>query len=98
MEDLSDKKEEKNLREYGPFWLPIVIRRDFAYFADLKLRQFRRVDNYLDCIEFDSPKGQTLLKKFGFVECPYCTQRAAVRLSRKPKKICCVRCLETYEL
>ena len=98
MKNQSENTKRENLNKFGPYWLPIVICGNFAYFADLQLKEFRRVEIPNEKMTFDSKKGHTLLQRYGFAHCPHCTQRAAVLRARKPKKIQCVRCLETYEL
>lgn len=59
-----------------PRRLPIVHRKEAAYFIDNRLQEFREVNRtHLRCIEFCSVAGRELLRDCTLVDCPGCGGR-----------------------
>ena len=58
----------------GPWVLPIVVYAGVQYFADLRLRQFRNINNLLDSIDFDTEQGRRMCRHNGVVHCRRCGQ------------------------
>ena len=75
MDNVSEK-----FRHY-PRFLPLVHIHG-AYFVDERLREFRRAENHIRRVVFDSRKGQLMLGKFYIDTCGTCGQEVAIL--RKP--------------
>ena len=56
----------------GPWTLPIVRYEATMYFADLRLRQFRDINNPHNCVDFDSELGRRMCVQSGVIICPEC--------------------------
>ena len=78
----------------GPWVLPQVQYGRTRYFADLRLRQFRNVDNPHDYVDFASEQGQQMCRQAGILVCPRCAVAAIVSPSLGLEKLRCVSCLE----
>jgi hypothetical protein len=66
------KPEEERVRS-GPYHLPILERRDVAYFVDNRLQEFRVVSrSCVRSIDFQSEAGRALLKDCTLAACPSC--------------------------
>ena len=46
----------------GPRVLPVVQYGQIRYFADLRLRQFRDIENPHNYVEFDSEQGRLICR------------------------------------
>jgi len=79
----------------GPWVLPQVQYGPTRYFADLRLRQFRDVDNPHNYIDFASAKGQLMCRQAGIMVCPGCGLAAIVSPSSFDAELWCMRCLDT---
>ena len=77
----------------GPWVLPQVQYGPTRYFADLRLRQFRDVENPHNYIDFASEQGQHMCRQAGIVVCPQCGVSAIVSPSLDRGKLRCVSCL-----
>ena len=66
----------EKFRHY-PRFLPLVHIHG-AYFVDERLREFRRAENPIRRVPFDSKKGQLMLRKFHVDTCGTCGQDVAV--------------------
>ena len=55
-----------------PHQFPGVNVHDVNYFIDVRLNQFRQVDNPHNFIDFDTEKGQRMYSKCTIMECPAC--------------------------
>ena len=78
----------------GPWVLPQVQYGPMRYFVDLRLRQFRDVDNPHNYIDFASEEGQQVCRQAGVVVCPQCGASAIVSPALDREKLRCVSCLE----
>jgi len=70
--------------------LPIVRIQDKEYFVDLRLGQFREVQNPYEYINFDTSEGKVLLEYVPLVECQHCGFRAVV--SKTNEELSCMKC------
>ena len=69
-------RQETDQATPAPRRLPIVHRKDVAYFIDNRLQEFREVNcKHLRCIEFHSEAGRELLRDCTLVDCPSCRRR-----------------------
>jgi ribosomal protein S27E len=59
-----------------------MVNINGAYFVDERLHEFRRVENHIRRVLFDSRKGQAMLSKFYLDTCGTCGQEVAIL--RKP--------------
>ena len=76
----------------GPWALPIVRYEATMYFADLRLRQFRQVNNPHNYVDFDSERGQHLCRQNGIITCSGCGTAAIVSPALDREKLRCVQC------
>ena len=77
----------------GPWILSQVQSGPRRYFADLRLRQFRDVDNPHDYIDFCSEQGQHMCDRAGIIVCPECGVSVIVSPSLDRERLRCVSCL-----
>ena len=84
-----EKKEEAD----GPWVLPIIQHGPTQYFADLRLRQFRNVENPHDYVNFDSEKGRQMCEQAGIVVCRECKMAAIVSPAIDREDLRCMNCL-----
>ena len=52
------RMEEKTKDGGSPSVLPVVQYGPTQYFVDLRLRQFRNIDNPDDCVDYDSERAR----------------------------------------
>ena len=76
----------------GPWALPIVRYGAVKYFADLRLRQFRDINNPHNYIDFDSERGQRMCRQNGVIICSECGTSAIVSPALEMEKLRCVQC------
>ena len=79
-------------RYTGPVQLARFRFNDGDYFADLRLREFRPVDNPGVRIEFVSNRGRQLCQMAGIVACPRCGVSMIVSSKTRSEGVRCVRC------
>jgi len=79
----------------GPWVLPQVQYGPTRYFADLRLRQFRDVDNPHNYIDFGSETGQLMCRQAGITVCPGCGMTAIISPPSFEEELWCMRCLDT---
>ncbi len=82
----------------GPWVLPQVQYGPSRYFADLRLRQFRNVDDPHHYIDFSSEQGQRMCRQAGITVCPGCGLAAIVSPSSFEEELWCMRCLDSLVL
>ena len=70
--------------------LAIVRIENREYFVDLRLGQFRRVDNPHEYVDFDTEEGEALLEHVPLARCSDCGFRAII--SSTDKDLYCMRC------
>ena len=76
----------------GPWTLPIVRHGATMYFADLRVKQFRDIDNPHNCVYFDSVQGQEICTQNGIVTCFHCGTTAIISTALDMEMLRCVRC------
>ena len=76
----------------GPWVLPIVVYGGVQYFADLRLRQFRNINNPFDSVDFDTEQGQLMCQHNGVVHCQRCRTAFIIPRIVQDKHIFCVLC------
>jgi hypothetical protein len=87
------KMEEKKQDSGGPWALPIVQVGPTQYFADLRLRQFRDVNNPHNYVDFDSEQGRHMCERTGVVVCRECRTAAIISAALKRDELRCMNCL-----
>lgn len=81
-----------NKRATGPVQLPRFQFDGMEYFADLRLGEFRGVDDLSRRIVFDSPEGQMACDRAGIVGCRQCGTHFIVSGFVRRFGVRCVRC------
>ena len=76
----------------GPWTLPIVRHEATMYFADLRLKQFRDIDNPHNYVDFDSERGQQMCMQNGIITCFHCGTTAIISAALDMEKLRCVQC------
>ena len=90
-----EKPKEKAFT--GPRVLPIVQYGPTKYFADLRLREFRDIENFSNSVKFDSEKGRQICIQTGVVSCPSCGMSAIVSMAFENETLRCMRCFALIE-
>jgi len=85
--------EKKTEEASGPWVLPMVQHGPTQYFTDLRLRQFRNVQNPHDCVDFNSEKGKQMCECCGIVMCRECRLAAIISATLDRKELRCMNCL-----
>ena len=76
----------------GPWVLPIVVYGGVQYFADLRLRQFRHIDDPHDYVDFDTEPGQQMCRHTGIVYCQRCKTAFIIPRIVQDEPLFCVLC------
>ena len=84
------------METFGYAFVPQVRLHGVDYFADLRLREFREVDNPHEAIPFDSEEGGALCRLCRLVTCPHCCQNAVVHRDHVPETMACRRCEKVF--
>ena len=90
-----EKPKEKAFT--GPRVLPIVQYGPTKYFADLRLREFRDIENFSNSVKFDSEKGRQICIQTGVVSCPGCGMSAIVSMAFENETLRCMQCFALIE-
>ena len=77
----------------GPWVLPVVRYGTTQYFADLRLRQFRNVQNPHEYLDFESEQGKEMCRRCGIVMCLECRMAALISPTLDRKELRCMNCL-----
>lgn len=77
----------------GPWMLPMVCYRTRRYFVDLRLRQFRDVENPHNFFDFEGEQGRQMCRHEGVTICPMCGMGAIVSTTLRNEELRCMRCL-----
>ena len=80
------------VRYTGPVQLARFRFDDGDYFADLRLGEFRSVDNPSVRVEFASSRGRQLCQMVGIVTCSNCDVSMIVSSKTRSDGVRCVRC------
>lgn len=73
--------------------MPIVRVGPMQYFTDLRLRQFRDINNPHNYVDFDSEQGRQMCERTGVVQCPECRMTAIIPTTMDRKELRCMNCL-----
>jgi len=76
----------------GPRVLPLVQYEATMYFADLRLKQFRDINDPHNYIDFDSDRGQHMCMQNGIITCFHCGTAAIISTALDMAKLRCVQC------
>jgi hypothetical protein len=76
----------------GPWVLPIVYYETRRYFIDLRLRQFREVENPHDFHDFDGEGGRQMCRQTGVTVCPACGMAVIVATILSHEELRCMSC------
>ena len=79
----------------GPWVLPQIQHGSTRYFADLRLRQFRDVQDPHNYIDFASEQGQQMCRQAGIIVCSECGMAMLVSPSSFEAELWCMRCLDS---
>ena len=77
----------------GPRMLPIIRYGNTQYFADLRLGQFRDIQNPHNYIDFDSEQGQFMCRQTGVLWCRQCRLSVIVSRAFENERLRCMQCL-----
>ena len=81
----------------GPRRLTILKLPAVSYFVDLRLGQFRDVQDPGDCIDFSSEEGRQLCRQANIVTCGRCGAHVIVSSRLRADELNCVRCMAPIE-
>jgi len=81
----------------GPRVLPVVQYGSTRYFADLRLRQFRDIENPHNYIDFDSKQGRLMCRQTGVLWCPECGMSVIISKAFEQQNLRCMRCMSLIE-
>ena len=76
----------------GPHQLQIVRLHDVDYFVDIRMNQFREVENPHNFIDFDTEIGQQMWSECNIAECPNCGVDDAIWGHESGNKKVCSLC------
>ena len=80
------------MTDVGPWVLPIVCYGAVQYFADLRLRQFRNINDPFESVDFDSEQGRQICLHNGIVYCERCQTAFIIPRIVQDKYLFCVLC------
>jgi hypothetical protein len=81
----------------GPRVLPVVQYGQTRYFADLRLRQFRDIENPHNYVDFDSEQGRLICRQTGVIWCPECGMSVIVSKASEQQSLRCMQCMSLIE-
>lgn len=82
----------ENSNAIGAQQLPRFVFDGVAYFADLRLAEFRGVQDFGKRIVFDSPEGQMACDRAGIASCRECGTHVVASGYVRNDRMWCVRC------
>ena len=77
----------------GPRILPVVQCGPTRYFADLRLRQFRDIENPHNYVDFDSEQGRVMCKQTGILWCSECGMSVIISKMFEQQSLRCMQCM-----
>ena len=89
--------EAKQKAVTGPRVLPVVQYGQTRYFADLRLRQFRDIENPHNYVDFDSEQGRLICRQTGVIWCPECGMSVIVSKASEQQSLRCMQCMSLIE-
>jgi len=81
----------------GPRVLPVVQYGPIRYFADLRLKQFRDIENPHNYIEFNSEQGRLICRQTGVIACLECGMGVIVSKAFEQQNLRCMQCMSLIE-
>ena len=81
----------------GPRVLPVVQYGQTRYFADLRLAQFRDIENPHNYVEFNSEQGRLICRQTGVIWCSECGMSAIVSKVSEQQNLRCMQCMSLIE-
>jgi hypothetical protein len=85
---------EKETEDAGSPWvLPVVQHGLTQYFVDLRLRQFKSVENPHEYVDFNCETGRRMYEESGIVVCRECQMAAIISPAVDRKELRCMNCL-----
>jgi len=77
----------------GPRILPVVQYEQIRYFAGLRLRQFRDIENPHNYVDFDSEQGRVMCKQTGILWCSECGMSVIISKMFEQQSLRCMQCM-----
>lgn len=77
----------------GPRVLPVVQYGQTRYFADLRLAQFRDIENPHNYVEFDSEQGRLICRQTSIIRCPECGMSVIISKAFEQQNLRCLQCM-----
>ena len=77
----------------GPRVLPVVQYEQIRYFADLRLAQFRDIENPHNYVNFDSEQGRLICRQTSVIRCPGCGMSVIVSKAFEQQSLRCMHCM-----
>ncbi len=77
----------------GPMVLPVVQYGPTRYFADLRLKQFRDMENPHNFVDFDSEQGRLMCRQTGVLRCRQCGMGVIVSKVFEQQGLRCMQCM-----
>ena len=87
---------EKN-RYKGPNFLTVLKLPGISYFIDLRLGQFRDIENPCNFYDFNSEDGRRRCQQANVITCKKCNTHMIVSVRMKTCGLNCVRCIAPIE-
>ena len=81
----------------GPRALPVVQYGPTRYFADLRLAQFRDIENPHNYVDYDSEQGRLMCRQTGVIWCPGCGMSVIVSKLFEEQNLRCMQCMSLIE-
>jgi len=81
----------------GPRLLPVVQCGPTRYFADLRLAQFRDIENPHSYVDFDSEQGRLICRQTGVIRCPECGMSVIISKASEQQNLRCMQCMSLIE-
>ena len=78
----------------GPRVLPVVQYGQTKYFADLRLAQFRDIENPHKYVDFDSRQGRLMCKQTCVIWCPECGMAVLISKVFEQQELRCMQCMD----
>ena len=82
----------------GPRVLPVVRYGQTRYFADLRLAQFRDIENPHNYVDYDSEQGRLICRQTGVIRCPGCGMSVIVSKAFEQQSLRCMQCMSLIKL
>ncbi len=77
--------------------LPVVQHGQTRYFADLRLAQFRDIENPHNYVAFDSEQGRLICRQTGVIRCPKYGMSVIISRASEQQNLRCMQCMSSIE-